>query len=178
MKKLLIALLSAALLLSLSAGCSGNGKPVEEKDVPLDDILQSVRDAFGEDYLPNTEIPQDMLEAEFGLSADMYEGVRTEMPMIGAHPDRVVIVKAAPGKADNVEAALNEARRAKIENELTYPMNIAKTDAARVERHGSYVAFLLVGASDERMDADDAERAAFAREQAQKAADAFLANFE
>ena len=168
------------LLVGLLGGCakSGGVSSQAEPDISVETILDKVRAAYGEEYLPDMEIPPELLESEFGLSADLYTQAVGEMPMMSTFPDRVVIVRAAEGRADDVEAALQSAREAKISSELQYPVNIPKTNATKVVRHGGYVAFFLVGAplSDFNMTEEDV--AEYMEEEVQKAVAAFDSFFE
>lgn len=148
-----------------------------EKDVSVDDILTAIRDAYGESYLPDGEIPAEMLEMEFGLAPELYDEAKGEMAMITMHNDRVVVVKAKADKGDAVEAALNEARERKVADTLQYPMNVPKTNASRIVRNGRYLAFLLVGALPEDLDISEEERIKFAEDEVQKGVDAFNAQF-
>lgn len=187
------ALCLAALLLALFiTGCqpdadgAGDASVPESetsqepvKEVAVDDIFAAIHDAFGDEYPANGEIPTDLLEAEFGLTPDLYEEARGEMPMISIHNDRVVIAKAAPGKGDQLEKALQEALQQKIEDTLQYPMNIPKTNAAQVVRNGDYVAFLLIGRpNDDLPDIEDPETKAYAESEVQLAVDAFHSVFK
>lgn len=142
-------------------------------DVTVDGILAAIRDAYGEEYPPDGEIPPEILGDEFGLTPGLCEEARGEMTMMSAQNDRVVVAKAAPGRADELEEALLDARRRKIEDTLQYPMNIPKTNAAQVVRQGDYVAFLLVGAPLEDIDASEQERIDHAEREVQKGVDAF-----
>ena len=56
---------------------------------------------------------------------------------------------------------------------MIYPMNYAKTQACQVVRKGDYAALFLVGAIDMREDASEEEQLSFAKEEVQKAVDAF-----
>lgn len=165
------ALFAAVLLAATLAGCSRGGSDsttspgsaapggsvsVSESvpetaassaaGVSADAVLEAVRAAYGEDYLAGAELPAEVLEAQYGLTPDMYTEARGETAMMSVHPDTVIIVRAAEGRADDVEAALTAARRKKVEDTVQYPVNIPKTNASQVLRNGDYVAFLLVGA--------------------------------
>jgi hypothetical protein len=142
-------------------------------EITVDDILNAIKAAYGESYLPNMEIAPEFLEAEFGLTPDMYEGVKAEQPMIGTHADRVVIVKATEGRADDVEAALNSVRENKINDTFQYPMNLPKINATKIVRNEDFVCFLLVGAINENMDANEEESKQFAENEVDKAVNAF-----
>lgn len=160
------------LALLFLAGCKGSGKK-EEKEPTVEEILKAVQEAYGEDYLPNTDLDEEMLSQYMGMDLDCVESVAAQMPMISNHPDRVIIVKAKEGRGDEVEAELVQMRTVLVEDTLVYPMNIAKTQASKVVRHGDYAALFLVGAIDERMDITEEEAFAFAEEETQKAVDAF-----
>jgi hypothetical protein len=158
------------LAVMMFTGCGAAQTP----DVPLDDILTAIKNAYGDDYMPNGEIPAELLEAEFGLTPDMYDDVRGEMAMITMFNDRVVLVKAKNGKADDVEKALTNARDLKIADTLQYPMNVPKTNAAKVVRQGNYIAFLMLGKNNDNMDdVSDESAKAFAEEQVQIGVHAF-----
>lgn len=191
MKKILVTLLSVVLIAGVLTACSkadtnkpasdknpssnetGNGDQTNKSKVTVDEVLNAIKAAYGEDYRPNMEINAEMLKTEFGLTSDMYKEVKAELPMIGTHADRVVIVKAAEGKAENVEAALITAKENKINDTLQYPMNIAKINATKVVRNGEFVAFLLVGAINENMDANEEEAKKFAEKEVEKGVKAF-----
>lgn len=157
-----------------------NSNPVQEdndntnkSDVTVDDILNAIKAAYGDNYLPNMEITPELLEAEFGLTPDMYEAVKAEQPMMSTHADRVVIVKAKEGKADDVEAALINARENKINDTLQYPMNLPKINAAKVVRNSNFVCFLLVGSINDNMDSSAEDAKQFAEDEVAKAVNAF-----
>lgn len=172
-----LALLLCALLLGLAAGCQRGGEEAVP-EVPLDTILQNIRDAYGDSYIPNVELPPELLESTYGLTAELYGEVRAEMAMISTFPDTVIVVKAAQDKGDAVEQALATARENAISNTLQYPMNIPKTNATQVVRKGDYVAFLMVGATGDFDDVSSQEAREFAEAEVQKGVDAFYASFQ
>lgn len=179
MKKTLLLCCMALLLTGLFAGCKGDVTGKEEaKNVAVEDILQAVKDAYGEDYLPNFEMDETMLSEQYGIDMSLVDSYVAEMPAISFHPDRVVIAKAKEGKGDELEAALTEMRRYIIEDSFLYPANMAKANASQVVRNGDYVALLMVGAVDENMEATEEEQLAFAKEEVQKAVDAFNGCFQ
>ncbi len=111
--------------------------------------MQALRDAvvaeLGDDYWPNMEIPPEVLEMNYGLTEDMYEDYMGEMPLMSAHVDTMLVVKAKEGQADAVEEALESYRTNMVENSMQYPMNIGKVQASMVGREGNYVFFVLLG---------------------------------
>lgn len=156
----------------------GEGEGDSDKEGATQQILDAIKAAYGDDYAPNAEIPEELLSSMYHLDPDSYTEVAAEMPMISTNVDTVIIVKAASGKAGDVQAALNSYRDYLVNESLQYPMNVAKVNAAKVVANGDYVAFLLLGAYDDRDDASDSERATFAEDQVQIGVDAFNAYFE
>lgn len=162
------------LMIGLLSGCKGS---TAQKEPPVEDILKAVQEAYGEEYLPDSDLDEEMLSQFMGIDTTLIESLAAQMPMISAHPDRVVIAKAVEGKGDELEQELLRVRTALVEDQMIYPMNIAKTQACQVVRKGDYVALLLVGAVDMREDATEEEQLSFAKEEVQKAVDAFESCF-
>jgi len=148
----------------------------ENKDVSLASILEQIKAAYGENYLPNTPLDEEMVKETFKLDLELVEEFVAEMPMIGFHPDKVLIVKAKEGKIEDVVAQLEAARTELIENSMTYPANIEKIQSTKVVSNGNYAAFLLVGSSENMLE-DEAERLKFAEDEVQKAVTAFDSMF-
>lgn len=156
---------------------TAGGEDTDNGQTTVDTILEAIRKAYGDDYLSNTPITAEMLESTFGLSDDMYDAIASEMPMIGVHPDRVIVVKAKSGMTENVKKALETARQELINAETMYPMNIAKITSSQVVTNGDYVAYILAGAPDDRESATDSEMMEFAQKQTKIGVDAFNAQF-
>ena len=128
--------ISAGLLglcLLLLAGCKG-GSGKEEKQPEVEEILKAVQEAYGENYLPDTDLDEEMLSQLMGIDMSLIDTFAAQMPMISAHPDRVVIAKAVEGKGDALEEEFQRIRTAIVEDQMIYPMNIAKTQACQVVR--------------------------------------------
>ena len=96
-------------------------------------------------YWPDMALEPDMLEMSFGISADMYEDYMAEMPMMSAHVDTLLIIRAKDDKVEAVREALEAYREAKVSDTMQYPMNLWKIQASRVETIGSYVMFVQLG---------------------------------
>ncbi len=190
MKKIISMILALTLAAALLAGCSGNGgssssdgnngqssssQPV--KEVSVDEVLTAIKEAYGDDFLADTEIPAEMMEIEFPVPSDIVKEMKGMMPTIGFHPDRIVVVQAVEGKGADVEAELKKIRENMIQNSMTYPANIAKVNASQVLRNGDTVCFLLAGAVNEDMDASEEDAQKFAEAEVQKGVDAFQALF-
>ena len=98
MKKLIILLLTVAIVVSCAA-CGGNSAAATTTTAPAptytaEEIAAAIREAYGENYLANSPIPEEMLTDMFGMDLDSCESYVAEMPMIGFHPDRVIVVVA------------------------------------------------------------------------------------
>lgn len=144
-----------------------------DSDITVDNIMDTIKVAYGENYLPNMEITSEFLEGEFGLTSDMYTDVKAEQPMIGVHADRVVVVKAVKGRGDDVETALIAAKENKINDTFQYPMNLPKINASKVVRNGDFVCFLLLGAINDSENLTDEESMQFAEDEVAKGVNAF-----
>lgn len=172
MKKIIVALLVALLVLT---GCTS---APSTKDVKLEDIHTAIKEAYGEDYIPNMEFEAELLEMEFGLTSDLYDEVIAELSMMSMHVDRLLIVRAKEGSADKVEELLNAARDRKIEDTFAYPMNIARLNATQVVRQGDIMAFMILGAYPADDVIDEEAQIKFAKDEIQKGVDAFNSVFK
>ena len=61
---------------------------------------------------------------------------------------------------------------------MQYPMNLPKINASQVVQNGDYVAFIMLGAINDDMDASEDDQAKFAEEQEKIGVDAFNKYFE
>lgn len=165
---------SVMLILAVLAAAVGCSAPAP--DYSAQEILDAIKAAYGDDYLPETALSQEELTQAFGLDMSLVEDFAAEMPMISFHPDRVVIIKAVEGQGEAVEQALTSARENLLENAFFYPANLPKVNASKVVRNGDYVAFLMVGAVDDVSQTEE-EMAQFAEAEVQKGVDAFNALF-
>ncbi len=175
-KKLACMLLMSALALSMTAcggrdnngAASGTGETTtgstaagqetggaestttaqDPKDVAkaLQSAKKAVTDALGDNYWPDSEIPEEMLDDTYGVSADLYDAYLGESPMISVNVDTLLIIHAKDGKVEDVENALNAYRDHLVNDTMQYPMNLGKIQASRIERVGDYVCFVQLGA--------------------------------
>lgn len=135
---------------------SGEAQESEGGDAPegaaegwsqeMEDLKAAAVEAAEEGgYWPDMALEPDMLEMSFGISADMYEDYMAEMPMMSAHVDTLLIIRAKDDKVEAVREALEAYREAKVNDTMQYPMNLGKIQASRVETIGSYVMFVQLG---------------------------------
>lgn len=152
-----------------SAGSSsGDISSPENNDKNSTLSAQGLRDAvakaYGDNYLPDQTMDTEMLESEFGLKKDMYDEVVAEAPLIGFHPDRLVIVKPKKGKEADVKRAFEDALLVMKEQQMQYPVNVAKVNAGKVLEKDGYYCFMILGKTDDTSENDD-DAAKFAEEQ-------------
>lgn len=129
-----------------STGTSVESTEAENAGTPLQSAKKAVTDALGDDYWPDSEIPEEMLNETYGVSADLYDAYLGECPMISVNVDTLLIIHAKDGKVEDVENALNAYRDSLVNDTMQYPMNLGKIQASRVERIGDYVCFVQLGA--------------------------------
>lgn len=163
MKKVIYAILFAASLTVLSACAKGGAAETtpaetstEVKSVDLADIHTAVKNAYGENYIPNMEYDEQMFKDLFGIDKELYDSYIAEGPMISTHVDTFVAVEAKKGQGEAVEKILNEYREKLVSDSLQYPMNMAKVQASGVVRHGDYVFFVMLGAIDDGSESEEA----------------------
>ena len=137
----------------------------ETKNPTLDDIVKSIKQAYGDDYLPNRELTEDEAVELFGLNRDDIEQIKAEMPMISAHVDTLVLIKCKKNRGPQVEKNMEDYRSRLIEDSLQYPQNQAKVNASEVYRNNDYVFFVMLGKINDNMDMNDNDSLTFAREQ-------------
>lgn len=178
MKKILSLVLVLSIALVSAMAFTGCGKK-DVTNVSLEEVHQAVKDVYGEDYLPNMEIPADTLSTLMGVTEDMYDEVIAEMPMISVNIDTFIAVKAKEGKGADVAAALNSYKDYLLNESMQYPINAAKLPASQVIEHGDYVFFVLLGAiSGETEMGTEEEILAAMQTENQKAVDAINSFFE
>lgn len=131
---------------STEAGNTGIQQESGDVASALQSAKKAVTDALGDDYWPDSEIPEEMLNETYGVGADLYDAYLGECPMISVNVDTLLIIHAKDGKVEDVENALNAYRDSLVNDTMQYPMNLGKIQASRVERIGDYVCFVQLGA--------------------------------
>lgn len=175
MKKWMLALISVVMLVMV--GCTKEDKDQAAGDnYTAQEILDKIKADMGESYLPNMPLDEEMVKNILGIDLDLVEDYVAEMPMISAHPDRVIILKAKEGKADEILPLLEAARTNMIQNTFTYPQNAEKVQATKLVHHGDYFGLLMLGDSN-NMEEDPDARLEYAEKEVQKAVDAFNSMF-
>lgn len=175
MKKWMLALISVVMLVMV--GCTKEDKDqAEEFNYTAQEILDKIKADMGESYLPNTPLDEEMVKEILGIDLSLVEEYVAEIPMISINPDKVIILKAKEGKADEILPLLEAAKTNMIENTFTYPQNAEKVQATKLVHHGDYFGLLMLGDSD-NMEEDPDARLEYAEKEVQKAVDAFNSMF-
>lgn len=117
-------------------------------DAMLDEVHEKVKQAYGERYIPSMPYDDVMMKEVFGIDPSWYETYIAEGPMISAHVETFIGVKAKDGKVKEVEQALEQYKKEQFESGLQYPMNLPKLEAAEVLTEDNYVFFVMLGGVD------------------------------
>ncbi len=144
----------------------------------LDAILAEIKTTYGENYIPSMPLDVDMFSEFYLIDKANVEALVAEMPMMSAHIDRFIGVKAVEGKVEEVKQAIELFNDNNIKNALQYPQNEARAKAAKIIVHGDYVFYVILGAYP-AVDAELDEAAAleFAEAEVKKAVDIINAAF-
>ena len=169
MKKVMIIVFTAQLILCMLTGCEENVPMDElvengrknivqdiEEDVPtmvserklpaLSKLRESVKEELGENYWPEVSLSEEELKAKTGITQDMYIEFLAEEPSLQANIDTMIIVHAKEDYVGEVEQALEEYRSRLIEENRQYPQNYGKASASRMETIENYICFVQLGA--------------------------------
>ena len=112
----------------------------------INKVYQAVKNAYGDNYTPNTRIPNEELKQRYGISSKWYSSAIAEVPMISTNADTLIIVKAKNASSKKkIKTALKKYQEGLIQDTHQYPMNQLKIQASRVYVKGSYVCFLMLG---------------------------------
>lgn len=134
---------------SSSGDISGSESNDKNSTLSAKGLRDAIAKAYGDNYLPDQAMDAEMIESEFGLTKDMYDEIVAEAPIISFHPDRLVAVKAKKGKESEVKRALEDALTVMKEQQIQYPVNVAKVNAGKVLEKDGYYCFMILGQTDD-----------------------------
>lgn len=120
--------------------------PGKEKFVTLSELKDSVKELLGDNYWPEVDFTKEELESKTGITEDMYIDFLAEKQVLDSHIDTMIIIKAKEAYVGEVEAALENYRTSVIEENRSYPQNLCKAEASRMETIENYVCFVQLGA--------------------------------
>ena len=149
---------------SSSGDISGSESNDKNSTLSAKGLRDAIAKAYGDNYLPDQAMDAEMIESEFGLTKDMYDEIVAEAPIISFHPDRLVAVKAKKGKESEVKRALEDALTVMKEQQIQYPVNVAKVNAGKVLEKDGYYCLMIHGQPAETS-GNDNDAAKFAEKQ-------------
>lgn len=145
MKKLWMAIV--LVICMLAASCSSGETTVESGKLPA--VLEAVKTAYGENYIPSMALDETYLSEVVGIPAEDIKNFVAEGPMMSTHIDTFIGIEAEDGKAEEVEQAMQTYLDNQVQNALMYPMNVPKLKATQILRVDQYVFYVCLGAYDE-----------------------------
>lgn len=149
------------------------GKGAYRDDVIVSDLRQAVVDVLEDEYLPDAEIPAEILELNIGITEYMYDEIIAEMSMISTYVDTLIIVKAKDGQIEAVEEALRSYQTVFKDNVMEYPNDSGKIQASQMATYGNYVCFVQLGGETTAMEeVGDEEVMTYCEEENRKALEA------
>ena len=194
MKKKLTAILIACLCIAeatsvvvpiaepvtVMAATKAGTKQTKKKAPSLNKVYKAVKKAYGEDYVPSVKLTKNQANEYYGLKSSWYSGLIAERPMISAHADELVIVKAKNASSKKkIKAALTSYQKHLKEDAYQYPTNQVKIQASKVYVKGNYVCFFILGTIDNKTEEQGEEKALAAyKKQNEKAVNAIKKLFK
>lgn len=168
-KQLMGAVLAMVLIFT---ACSNDEKAVKLDEKFLENAHTAVKEAFGENYIPSMAFDETMLSDIYGVAKEDVDAFIAEGPMISVHVDTFIGIRVKEGKEEAVAAALEAYRKKLIEENMQYPMNMAKVNASKVYTIGNHVFFLMLGKINDGGEQTEEDALNYEKEQVQIAVDA------
>ena len=97
--------------------------------ISLSSVQQKVKDALGDDYVPDQSLDDAALEQLYGIKAEDLEEYSAEISSMSAHVDQFAAFKAKPDRADAVEQALRDYRERLVEDTMRSTLSIPVSDS-------------------------------------------------
>ena len=144
LKTKLSVLVLLTLILTLLSGCQP-----KTPEIPLQDIIDAVKEEMGDDYIPSNPLDAEEVEIITGVKPTLVKDFTAEGPLMSMHVDTFMAFRAEEGKGDEIAKTLNAYRKFLVEESMQYPMNLAKVQSAKVVQEGDYVFFIMLGAFDD-----------------------------
>ena len=142
-----------------SGNVTGGGNV--DDTVSIDTIYEAIKEAYGDDYLPNMMLSEDEILSMFGIEPEWCDELIAEIPMISTNVDTLIAIKAREGFVEDVINAVTAYQDYLKNDSFQYPMNMDKVAASTVVTFDRYVFFIMLGTLDDDVDtSDDAARLA------------------
>ncbi len=171
MKRILIFVLTAAMLLSLAA-CGGkssdSGKTDAEVIMTAQEVMDALKEKLGDSFNCDTAESEDRMSGYWGLDMEQVESWAAMSSSNSAiDPSSAVVLKVKDGYAQDAAALLQTGYEQVLSYSRMYNMDLQKVLQARLFVNGDYVALLILGATGDWEDSDE-EQAKFAADEAAK----------
>lgn len=177
---LALAFVAGAVPASINVQKSFMAEAAKKKAPTIKKLYNAVKEAYGENYVANMSLTNEEINQRYGLSSQWYTKAVSDVPMISAQIDTLVIVKAKNAKTKKkISKKLKEYQQMQINDTMQYPMNLLKAQASRIYTKGDYVFFFMLGYIDSALEetGTEEEQIAAYKEQNQIAVDAVKALF-
>ena len=129
-----------------------------EVNVSMAMIVDTMRNIFGDKYLPSFEMDKESFNMLVGIDASKadiyYNEFYAGMPMMGTHVDKLFVVKT--DNTENMKSVFKSYMDAQIADTMQYPMNVTKLENYCLTVYGDYVVLAILGGyTDETPVADE-----------------------
>lgn len=112
-------------------------------------LAAAVKEAYGENYLPNYQLSAEEIQNLTGVSADWCASAYVEQPMISVHIDTLMIFKAKnTASKKKILKKIKAYQTYLIEDTMQYPSNQYKIKGSTIYTNGNYVCFIMLGQID------------------------------
>lgn len=151
---LAVAFLAGAVPASIKVQKSFIAEAAKKKKAPtIKKLYNAIKEAYGENYVADMSLTNEEINQRYGLSSKWYTAAVSDIPMMSAHVDTLVIVKAKNAKSKKkIKKKLQKYQQAQMDNTLQYPMNALKIKASRIYIKGDYVFFFMLGFIDNKLE--------------------------
>lgn len=117
----------------------------ERRFYTLSELEGEVKELLGDNYWPEVHLSSEELERLTGITKDMYVEFLAEKQVLDAHIDTMIIIHAKEDYVGDIERNLEAYRSNMIERNRSYPQNLSKAKASRMETIDDYVCFVQLG---------------------------------
>lgn len=117
----------------------------ERRFYTLSELEGEVKELLGDNYWPEVHLSPEELERMTGITEDMYVEFLAEKQVLDAHIDMMIIIHAKEDYVGDIERSLEAYRSNMIEQNRSYPQNLSKAKASRMETINDYVCFVQLG---------------------------------
>lgn len=149
-----LAFVAGAVPTSMEIQKSFTAEAAKKKKAPtIKKLHDEIVSAYGENYVADMSLTSEEINQRYGLFSKWYTDAVSDVPMISAQIDTLVIVKAKNAKTKKkIKKKLQEYQQAQVNDTMQYPMNLLKAQASRIYTKGDYVFFFMLGFIDNELE--------------------------